>query len=386
MIYNLKMFSGRRLLWAVFYLVTLMVTGQATGKTIHQTKLQTVVVEKLVGGLKQPWSLAFIDENNWLVTEKQGNLRQVVNGNLLDEAVSGVPEIDSGGQGGLLDVVIHPKFETNQLIYLSFSARDNGRSGTEVLRARLIENRLHDLEVIFKALPKQRGGRHFGSRLVFDDKGYLFISLGDRGDRDLSQNGNYHAGSIIRLHEDGRIPLDNPFIGNPHIHDEIYSVGHRNVQGMVFDKNGGVLWAHEHGPKGGDELNNIIAGNNYGWPIITYGVNYGLGTAIGKGSQAPGLQQPITYWVPSIAPSGLEIVNSDNFPAWKNHLFVGALKFRQLVRLELSNGQVIDEERMLDNAYGRIRDVRQGPDGFIYFITDSQDGAIYRIKPNNPEQ
>ncbi len=356
----------------------------ATAKTLHQTRLHTVQVEKIVTGLVQPWSVDFIDKNNWLVTEKQGRLRLVVNGVLVDQPVQGVPDVDSGGQGGLLDVAIHPDFNSNRWVYLSYAARDGGDSGTQVMRGKLEDNQLTEAQIIFKALPKQRGGRHFGSRLVFDDRGYLFISLGDRGDKDLSQNGDYHAGSVIRLHDDGRVPADNPYVGNPHIRDEIFSVGHRNIQGMAFDKRNRILWAHEHGPKGGDELNRVVAGENYGWPVITYGVNYGIGTAIGEGTEAPGFQQPVTYWVPSIAPSGLSLVNSEQFPQWRNNLLVGALKFRQLVRLEIENGKVIDEERMFSKEYGRIRDVRQGPDGFIYFLTDSKDGAIYRIKPAGP--
>ena len=348
---------------------------------VHKTALQKIQVEKLVDGLEQPWAIAFIDDSSWLVTEKQGSLRQVVNGKLLEQPVAGVPAVASGGQGGLLDVAVHPDFTSNRLIYLSYSASADGRSGTEVLRARLSDDQLTEAEVIFSAQPKQRGGRHFGSRLVFDGQGYLFISLGDRGERESSQNGDYHAGSIIRLHDDGRIPADNPFVKNPHIRDEIFSVGHRNVQGMVFDRTSNTLWAHEHGPKGGDELNRVVAGNNYGWPVITYGVNYGLGTAIGEGTEAPGYQQPATYWVPSIAPSGMSLIDSERFPEWRNNLIVGALKFRQLVRLTIKDDQVIDEERMLSNTYGRIRDVRQGPDGFIYFITDSKNGAIYRISP-----
>ena len=231
-----------------------------------------------------------------------------------------------------------------------------------------------------RALPKSRGGRHFGSRLAFDNDNHLYISLGDRGNRKSSQNTQSHAGSIIRLHDDGSIPHDNPFVNNSDVLDAIYSIGHRNVQGMVYDKKTETLWAHEHGPKGGDELNRVVAGKNYGWPVITYGVNYGLGTSIGEGSSKAGLEQPATFWDPSIAPSGMTLVTSDKYPEWQNNLLVGALKFQLIARLELDDDKVVKEERLLEGQFGRIRDVRQGPDGYLYFLTDSKNGAIYRIE------
>jgi len=339
-----------------------------------------ITVEKLLDGLANPWSIAFIDENNWLITERPGRLRQVANGKLLDAPVQGLPAIDAIGQGGLLDVVLHPDFKTNQWVYLSFAGMSRGLSGTEVVRGKLVGNNLTESQVIFKATPKHRGGRHFGSRLAFDDKGFLFITLGDRGDRETAQRGKEHTGSIIRLNDDGSIPADNPYINNAAVLDEIYSMGHRNVQGLVIDKDNDVVWAHEHGPQGGDELNNVLPGRNYGWPIITYGVNYGSGTKIGIGNNKPGFEQPAWFWDPSIAPSGMELVTSNRYPQWQGNLLVGALKFQLIARLEITNGKVTHEERILGREYGRIRDIRQGLDGWLYFLTDSKNGGVYRIK------
>jgi len=237
-----------------------------------------------------------------------------------------------------------------------------------------------DSTVIFKANPKTIGGRHFGSRLAFDAEGFLFISLGDRGSKDSAQQTNSHSGSIIRLNDDGTVPEDNPFINDKAVLPEIYSFGHRNVQGMAFDVSTNTLWAHEHGPQGGDELNKVLAGKNYGWPTITYGVNYGIGTKIGEGTVKDGMIQPVSYWDPSIAPSGLAIVNSPRYPQWQGNLLVGALKFQLIARLEMENGTVVHEERLLAQKLGRIRDIRQSPGGYIYVLTDSDNGAIYRLE------
>ena len=344
------------------------------------TERRPLTVSKITSGLDHPWSIAFISESDWLVTERSGLLRRVINGELQAKPISGIPKISIGGQGGLLDVVLHPDFKTNQWVYLSYSAGGITGRSTEVLRATLNGNRLVNGKVIFKANPKSIGGRHFGSRLAFDADGFLFISLGDRGSKDLAQQTNTHTGSIIRLNDDGTVPKDNPFINNKAVLPEIYSYGHRNVQGMAFDVSTNTMWAHEHGPQGGDELNIVQAGKNYGWPIITYGVNYGFGTKIGEGTEKDGMMQPVTYWDPSIAPSGLAIVNSPKYPEWQDNLLVGALKFQLVARLEIENGTVVHEERLLSGKLGRIRDIRQSPDGYIYLLTDSDDGGIYRLE------
>lgn len=366
-------------------LLAIAVTAAAQVASAQETvsvasEERELTVTRVLDGLANPWSIAFINESEWLVTEREGRLRQVKAGKLLGTPVAGLPEIAASGQGGLLDVVLHPDYAENNRLYLSYAAGSGRGIGTEVLSATLKDNTLNDVQVIFRALPKQRGGRHFGSRLAFDADNKLYISLGDRGERGSAQERLQHAGSIIRLNDDGSIPPDNPFINDADTHPEIYSLGHRNVQGMVFDKTTNTLWSHEHGPQGGDELNRVIAGQNYGWPVITYGGNYGTGSPIGEGTEKPGMQQPVTYWDPSIAPSGLAIVNSERYPEWQGNLLVGALKYQLIARLVIDDGKVVHEERMLRSLFGRIRDVRIGPDGFIYFLTDSRDGAVYRIE------
>lgn len=349
----------------------------------YRTQERTVTIERVTDGLNNPWSIAFLANDDWLITERTGQLRRIVNGVLQSQAISGTPEVDAKGQGGLLDVVPDPDYAQNGWIYLSFAASDRkplGGSGTEVVRGRIKNNQWIDEQTLFVAKPKQRGGRHFGSRLAFDQEGFLYISLGDRGDRDTAQNGKTHAGSVIRIHANGDIPESNPFVGNDDVLDEIYSLGHRNVQGMTFDAQTNTLWTHEHGPQGGDELNRIIAGKNYGWPIITYGVNYGIGTKIGDGFEKAGYEQPATFWDPSIAPSGLALVTGDKYPEWNGNLLVGAFNCQLIARLSLDGYVVQGEERLLQSEFGRIRDVRQGPDGYLYFLTDAGNGGLYRIR------
>ncbi len=351
-----------------------------TPSVTFNTEKRAVTVTQVTDRLEHPWSIAFISATHWLVTERPGRLRRVVDGKLQEAPITGLPEIAAVGQGGLLDVVLHPDFAENKWVYLSYSAKRLGSYGTEVARGKLVDNKLEDTEIIFKALPKVRGGRHFGSRLAFDSEGFLYISLGDRGLKNSAQELDQHSGSLIRLHDDGSVPADNPFVGDPSRRPEIFSYGHRNVQGMVFDSLTDTLWTQEHGPQGGDELNKIEPGANYGWPVITYGANYGTGTRIGEGTEKDGMQQPSTFWDPSIAPSGLEIVSSSEFDEWSGNLLVGALKFQLIARLELVDGKVVHEERLFRRKFGRIRDVREAPDGLIYFLTDEENGKIYRMQ------
>ncbi|MCX7891825.1 MAG: PQQ-dependent sugar dehydrogenase [Burkholderiales bacterium] len=347
-----------------------------------QTEDYAVRVITLARGLDHPWGLAFLPDGRMLVTERAGRLRIVgADGKLEPKPVSGVPAVEEFGQGGLLDVALHPKFRENGLVYLTFAARGPGGVGTEVVRGRLEGRDLLDVKTIFRAEPKSGGGRHFGSRLVFDRDGLLYVTLGDRGEQDRAQKLDDHAGKIVRITDDGRVPEDNPFRGRAGAKPEIYSLGNRNVQGAALHPRTGILWAHEHGPQGGDEVNVIRAGTNYGWPVITYGVNYGTGTKIGEGTEKPGMAQPLWKWVPSIAPSGMAFYEGDRFPKWQGDLFVGALRERMLVRLKLDGEKVVKEERMLRDALGRIRDVRSGPDGFLYLLTDSSDGALVRLEP-----
>ena len=352
----------------------------AAAQTIQSQEHAFRLVE-VVRGLEQPWSLAFLPDGRMLVTERAGRLRIVRDGRLDAAPVAGLPEIALHGQGGLLDVALHPRFAENGFVYLSYAARGNDGVGTEVARGRLAGGRLENVQVIFRQHPKGNRGQHFGSRLVFDRAGYLYITLGDRGEMERAQKPDDHAGSVIRLHDDGRVPKDNPFAGKPGWKPEKYTLGHRNQQGAALHPQSGALWTHEHGPQGGDEVNVIRAGANYGWPVITFGVNYGIGTRIGEGTAKPGMAQPIHVWVPSIAPSGMAFYTGDKFPKWRGDLFVGALKDQMLVRLRFDGEKVVREERLLKGALGRIRDVRAGPDGFLYLLNDESQAALVRLEP-----
>ena len=348
---------------------------------VHRSEAHAFRVVELVRGLEQPWALAFLPDGRMLVTEKAGRLRIVAGGKLDPQPVAGLPEVTLHGQGGLMDVALHPQFAQNALVYLSYAARGEDGVGTEVARGRLAGHRLDNVQVLFRQSPKGSRGQHFGSRLVFDRQGYLYITLGDRGEMARAQAPGDHAGSVIRLHDDGRVPQDNPFAGKPGWKPEKYTLGNRNQQGAALHPATGRLWTHEHGPQGGDEVNVIRAGANYGWPVITYGVNYGIGTKIGEGTAKAGLEQPIHKWVPSIAPSGMAFYTGDKFPKWRGDLFVGALRAELLVRLKLDGEKVVGEERLLKGELGRIRDVRAGPDGLIYLLTDESRAVLARLEP-----
>ncbi len=339
-------------------------------------------VTRLVDQLRFPWSLAFLSADEWLIAERDGRLWRITAAGQRTE-ISGLPNhLVATGQGGLFDVVLHPQFSDNQLIYLAYAGRDaQNRSNTEIARARLRNNRLVDLEVIFTAQPKVRGGRHFGGKLLFDAAGYLYLGLGDRGDTPRrAQDLTDHSGSLIRLHDDGRVPVDNPFVDQSPKHPEIYTYGNRNIQGLAMDSETGEIWMHEHGPLGGDEVNRVIRGANYGWPIVTHGREYS-GAIISELTSAPGMVDPLKVWSPSIAPSGLVVYRGTAFPQWNGHFFVGALRGQRLVRLTLENQRLVEAEAMLVGQLGRIREVRQGPDDFIYLLTDSPNGALYQISP-----
>jgi glucose/arabinose dehydrogenase len=365
---------------------TAMLVAASAAAQVVKTEDESFRVVTVVERLDHPWGLAFLPDGRMLVTERAGRLRVVGrDGKLAPQPVAGLPKIEEFGQGGLLDVVLHPRFAENGLVYLSFAERGDGGYGTAVLRGRLagpIDNAgMENVEVIYRQQPKSRGGRHFGSRLVFDRVGFLYVTQGDRGEQDRAQKLDDLAGKVVRLHDDGRVPKDNPFVARAGARPETFTLGNRNVQGAALHPATGELWAHEHGPQGGDEVNVLRAGVNYGWPVITYGANYGTGTKIGEGTSKPGLAQPVHYWVPSIAPSGMAFYTGDRFPRWKGDLFVGALRDQLLVRLKLDGEKVVKEERMLQGTVGRIRDVRQGPDGFLYLLVDSSSGAIVRLEP-----
>ena len=364
------------MLCAVPALCSLPAAAQTYRSNEHSFRVVT-----LVEGLEQPWSLAFLPDGRMLVTEKAGRLRLIANGSLHPSPIGGMPEVSVHGQGGLQDVVLHPDFARNQLVYFSFAARGTDGVGTELARGRLAGYRLEDVQVLFRQAPKGSRGQHFGGRIVFDRAGHVYLTLGDRGEMQRAQRPDDHAGSVIRLHDDGRVPKDNPFAGRQGWKPEKFTIGNRNMQGAALHPQTGVLWTHEHGPQGGDEINVMRAGANYGWPVITYGVNYGIGTRIGEGTRKEGMQQPLHYWVPSIAPSGMAFYTGDKFERWKGDLFVGALRDQMLVRVKLDGEKVVSEERLLKGVLGRIRDVRIGPDGHIYLLTDETNGKLVRLEP-----
>lgn len=348
---------------------------------VYESEQHAFAAQVLVDGLRSPWGMAFLPNGDILVTERPGRLRIIAGGKLQAAPIEGVPKVRAIDQGGLLDVALHPDFANNRWVYLSLVAGGKGGYGTEVVRGKLEGGALNQVETIFRASPKKGGGRHFGSRLLFAPDGTLYITLGDRGERDSAQKLDQHPGSLIRVNDDGSVPEDNPFVGLRGTRAENFTVGNRNMQGIALHPQTGEVWTHEHGPQGGDEVNIMRAGANYGWPVITYGVNYGIGTRIGEGTQKPGMEQPVHYWVPSIAPSGMAFYTGDKFPNWRGDLFVGSLKFGELVRLELEGDKVAHEERMLNDALGGIRDVRQGPDGYLYLLTNNRDGQLIRLEP-----
>ncbi|HSQ04929.1 MAG TPA: PQQ-dependent sugar dehydrogenase [Burkholderiales bacterium] len=338
----------------------------------------------LVHGLQHPWSLAWLPDGRMLVTERPGRLRLVSKDFRLDpQPVEGVPRVVTGGQSGLFDVVLHPRYAETGWLYLAYMAAGEGGSGIEVLRAKLEDHRLVEPQVIFRAVPRLNSSLNLGGRLIFDRQGRLYVSVGDRFEQNRAQRLDDDSGKLLRLRDDGRVPGDNPFVKREGARPEIYTLGNRNIQGMALHPRTGELWTHEHGPQGGDEVNIIRAGRNYGWPVITYGVNYGTGTKIGEGTHKPGMEQPLYKWVPSIAPSGMVFYEGDRFPAWRGMLFVGALKAETLVRLELNGENVTHEERLIRRAIGRIRDVRVGADGYIYLLTDERDGVLARLEPES---
>ncbi|AZC30986.1 Soluble aldose sugar dehydrogenase, PQQ-dependent [Pseudomonas chlororaphis subsp. piscium] len=350
-----------------------------------QSEQGPLSVTPVVEGLDHPWALAFLpDRQGILVTERPGNLRLVGADGKLSAPLGGVPQVWAKGQGGLLDVVLSPDFKQDRLVYLSYAegGGEGGTAGTAVGRGRLSEDlkTLKDFQVIFRQAPKLSTGNHFGSRLVFDRDGYLFITLGENNDRPTAQDLDKLQGKIVRLYPDGRIPEDNPFVGQPGVRPEIWSYGHRNPQGAALNPWSGTLWENEHGPKGGDEINLIERGKNYGWPLATHGINYsGAPIPEAQGKTAPGTVGPRHVWEKSPGISGMAFYDSDRFKAWQHNLFIGALASQEVIRLQFDGDKVGHEERLLGELKERIRDVRQGPDGYLYVLTDEDKGKLYKV-------
>ncbi|MBA6152647.1 PQQ-dependent sugar dehydrogenase [Gelidibacter maritimus] len=321
--------------------------------------------EVVVSDLTIPWGFTFLPDGSMLINEKEGKMIHFKDGNKTE--VQGLPEISNRGQGGLMDIVLHPNYKDNGWIYITYASPEGeGRGGnTALMRAKLENMALTNKELLYKATPNTTKGQHFGSRIVFDNDGYLYFTIGDRGDRDVNpQDITRDGGKVYRVNEDGTIPADNPFLNQANAKKAIYSYGHRNPQGMVLHPETGEVWTHEHGPKGGDEINIIKKGANYGWPVISYGVNYN-GTSFTDLTEKEGMEQPLHYWDPSIAPSGMAFISSDVYPEWKGDLLVGSLKFNYMDKVVLKDGKVVKEERFLDGL-GRVRTINQGPDGYIY--------------------
>jgi aldose sugar dehydrogenase len=340
-------------------------------------------VETLAKGLEFPWSLAFLPDGRMLVTERGGRLRVIDKGVLLPEAIAGVPEVFASGQAGLFDVVLDPDFAGNQLLYLSFAHGSKNKNHIRVVRARLVGNRLEEVTAIFTAKPAKRGDVHYGGRMAFLADGTLVIGTGDGFNyREQAQKLGNHLGKIVRIRTDGSVPPDNPFVAHDKALPEIYSLGHRNVQGMVFDALSGKLFAHEHGPRGGDEINVIEAGRNYGWPLITYGVDYS-GAIISPYTEKPGLEQPLVQWTPSIAPAGMTMYRGALFPRWQGSLFVSALAGQVVQRVPIVDGRAGEQEALFGELRTRFRDVRTGPDGALYLLTDKSFGRVLRVVPRD---
>jgi aldose sugar dehydrogenase len=368
----------------------LTATSVVTGNTILRSALHDYRVVTVSDGLVQPWSIAFLPGGDALITERPGRLRILRQGKLLPQPVDGVPKVFHSSQGGLLEVVPHPDFATNRLIYLSFSkpGATDAKATTTLIRGRFDGTALTGVEQLFEAVTE--GRNHFGGKIAFDRNGYLFLTLGDRQippegklEAHPAQDLSNHHGKMIRLHDDGRVPSDNPFVSRAGARPEIWSYGHRNVQGIAIHPQTGDIWTDEHGPQGGDELNLVEPGRNYGWPVIGYGVSYTTGLAIHSGTHREGMEQPAQVWVPSIGISGAMFYTGDRFPHWRGSLFVGGMARQRLVRLTLDGRRIVGEEALVPQM-GRIRDIRQGPDGDIYLVTDNREGKptpILKIEP-----
>lgn len=378
-----KVFLGRRRLLAT----TAAAMGAAAGapavgraQQVLRSSKASYSLRMLTLDLEQPWGMAFLPDGRLLITERPGRLRIFANGRLERAPVGGLPRVYARGQGGLLDVCLHPDFANNARLYLTYSGEGEGGAATVLARAEFRNNALVGVRRIFEALPRTSGGLHFGSRVVFDRAGLLYVTCGERYQMQRAQNLADLGGKVVRLRDDGSVPSDNPFIGREGARPEIFTWGHRNPQGMAMHPGTGRIWLVEHGPRGGDELNLLKAGANYGWPRATHGIDYS-GSTISPNKSLPGMEDPVRAWVPSISPSGLAFYTGDRFPGWKGSVFTGALSDNALVRIELDGERYVGEERLLVDLLPYIRDVRQGPDGLLYVVTHADSGGLYRLEP-----
>lgn len=370
-----------RMLFSTFYtflLLFLVSCEEKTDNSINTPEEQEVTATLVVDDLSIPWGMTWLPDGSMLILEKAGQIYRIQDGNRTE--ITNVPAVYNRGQGGLMDIELHPDYSSNGWLYLSFASEEGDDKGgnTQIVRAKLEGNALTQIETLYKATPNTTRGQHFGSRIEFDREGYMYFTVGDRGDRDVNpQDITRDNGKVYRIHDDGSIPADNPFVGQANAKEAIFTYGNRNPQGMAIHPETGKIWIHEHGPRGGDEINVVEKGTNYGWPVITYGINYS-GTPITDITHKEGMAQPLHYWDPSIAPCGMAFITSDKYPNWKGDLLVGSLSFQYLEKLELDGEKVTSRDKLLDGI-GRVRNVRQGPDGLIYVAVEGK--GIYRLDP-----
>ncbi len=382
---KILLFNLKKALPLSFVLLAALVTVSLTLPTGPGQKSVALQTDTVVTGLKTPWAVAILPDGDMLVTERGGTLRLVHNGKLDPNPIGDVPEVLAKGQGGLLDVVLHPDYAKNGWLYLTYAsphasgeAGDADGANTALMRAKLENHKLVDKKVLFKATPNVKSNPHFGGRVAFDKEGYLYLSLGERGQKKESQDPMNHLGTVVRLYDDGRVPKDNPFVGNKKGLEAVYSYGHRNPQGLALDPVSGKMWEHEHGPQGGDEVNIVKKGANFGWPAITFGIDYD-NSIISEDTARAGMEQPVIYWRPSIAPCGMAFVTSPKFPDWKGDLLVGSLKFNYVMHCTVKGDQITKQEKILEGI-GRVRTIREGADGNIYVVAENS-GSVFRVSP-----
>ncbi|KAF0104798.1 MAG: glucose sorbosone dehydrogenase [Rhodospirillaceae bacterium] len=375
-----KVFLGRRRLLTASAAAAVAAPAIVRAQQVLRSSKGSYSLRMLTLDLEQPWGMAFLPDGRLLITERPGRLRIFANGRLERAPVGGLPKVYARGQGGLLDVCLHPDFARNARLYLTYSGEGEGGAATVLARAEFRNNALVGVQRIFEALPRTSGGLHFGSRVVFDRAGLLYVTCGERYQMQRAQNLADLGGKVVRLRDDGTVPPDNPFVGREGARPEIFTYGHRNPQGMAMHPGTGRIWLVEHGPRGGDELNLLKAGANYGWPRATHGIDYS-GSTISPNKSLPGMEDPVRVWVPSISPSGLAFYTGDRFPGWKGSVFTGALSDNALIRIELDGDRYVGEERLLVDLLPYIRDVRQGPDGLLYIVTHTDSGGLYRLEP-----